>query len=239
MSLPLVSVLIPCFNYGRYLDFAVDSILQQTFQNVEIIIINDGSTDTYTVEKLKNYTKPKTSVIHQINRYPSAARNYGFSHSNGQYILTLDADDMFERTFLEKAIHILERDHQYTIGAVSSEVLKFGYYDSIWRPRGGNLTNFILGINCVACALIRRKAWELAGGFDETMIEGYEDWDFWIRLTKIGWSIHIIPELLFYYRTKENSRITESFKNYWRIYNRIRWNHPDVFEQYLAGENVY
>ncbi len=77
--MPKVSAVIPCYNHGQYIDEAVDSILKQTYQDVEIIVINDGSTDQFTIEKLRVYCKPKTRVIHTENRGPSAARNTGIA----------------------------------------------------------------------------------------------------------------------------------------------------------------
>jgi len=225
-----VSVIIPCYNYGQYLDFAVDSILAQTVQNLEIIIVDDGSTDPLTLDKLNNYNRPQTRVVHQKNGYPASARNNGFRASKGKYLLTLDADDMFEKTFLEKAIPVL--DNHDDVGAVSSYVLQFGYSDSIWKPLGGGLESFILKINCHANALVRRRAWEEAGGFNEKMIEGYEDWNFWIDLTKRGWLIHIIPELLLYYRLKSDSRVNNTLKEHDHVYAKIKANHPEVFGTY-------
>jgi glycosyltransferase involved in cell wall biosynthesis len=97
-----VSVIMPCYNQGQYIDEAVDSVLTQTYQNYEIIIVNDGSTDEFTNEKLKNYNKPKTQVIHTANQGLSAARNNGIHASNGEFILPLDADDKIANTYLER-----------------------------------------------------------------------------------------------------------------------------------------
>ena len=81
---PKVSVIIPCYNHGVYIDETVDSVLDQTFQDFEIIIINDGSTDEFTVEKLKTYNKPKTKVIHTSNQGLSSARNNGIRASTNR-----------------------------------------------------------------------------------------------------------------------------------------------------------
>ena len=84
---PKVSVIMPCFNQGKFVDGAVNSVLNQTYQNFEIIIINDGSTDKKTNEILKNYKKPKTRVIHTKNQGPCIARNIGINAAQGEYIL--------------------------------------------------------------------------------------------------------------------------------------------------------
>lgn len=229
----MVSAIIPCHNYGKYLDFTVDSVLQQTYKDVEIIIVDDGSTDEFTIEKLSHYDRPRTKVIRQSQGYPAAARNNGFRHAQGEFILVIDSDDLLEETFLEKAVRIMEEDP--IAGAVSSYVLKFGYNDCIWRPAGGGIENFKYKINCGSAALVRRKAWEDAGGYNESFIENYEDWNFYIDITKRGWVIRIIPELLFYYRTKPQSRVNDLESQHGKLMQRIMTLHPEV---YANGFNV-
>jgi glycosyltransferase involved in cell wall biosynthesis len=95
---PKISVIIPCYNYGRYVEAAVDSVLASTFYDYEIIIVNDGSTDTQTIEILSYLNKPKTRVINQANQGLSIARNNGIKVSRGQYFLPLDDDDTIEPT---------------------------------------------------------------------------------------------------------------------------------------------
>ena len=124
--MPKVSVVIPYYNAGRYIDEAVDSILAQTYHDYEIIIVNDGSTDPYSQEKLESYKHPSISVIHQENKKMSAARNTGIQAAKGEYILTLDADDRFSPTFLEKATAILDNSSQ--LGVVNCHHQTFGRY---------------------------------------------------------------------------------------------------------------
>jgi glycosyltransferase involved in cell wall biosynthesis len=231
----LISAIIPCHNYGDYLDFTVNSLLDQTYSTIEIIVVNDGSTDESTRRKLATYDKPNTRVVHRAQGYPAAARNTGFQHTSGEYILVIDADDLLEKTFVEKAVDILNT-HQ-NVGAVSSYVLKFGYNDCIWRPVGGGIDNFKYKINCGSAVLVRREAWLDAGGYNESFIENYEDWNFYIDITKRGWVIHIIPELLFYYRTKPQSRVTDLSHQRDDLTQRIIKIHPDVYaEQYSITE---
>ncbi len=223
----MVSAIIPCHNYGKYIDFAIESILEQTYTDIEIIIVDDGSTDEFTINKLRQLSLPNGSVIFRKQGYPAAARNTGFEHAKGTYILILDADDLLAPSFVEKALQILEGDDR--LGVVSSHVLNFGHAEAVWEPLGGGLENFIHKINCGSAALIRRAAWIDAGGFNERFVEGYEDWNFWIDITKRGWQIHIIPEILFYYRTKEYSRVTDTTRQHKTIYELIKASHPEVF----------
>lgn len=231
----MVSAIVPCHNYGKYLDFTINSLLEQTYQDIEIIIVDDGSTDEFTIQKLKHYNKPKTRLVYQRQGYPAAARNKGFQNALGEHILVIDSDDLLEKTFVEKAVRVLDTDP--AVGAVSSYVLKFGYNDCIWRPTGGGIDNFKYKINCGSAALVRRKAWDDAGGYNESFIENYEDWNFYIDITKRGWTIYIIPELLFYYRTKPQSRVTDLSRQHQELFRRIMKLHPEVYESKFVVES--
>ena len=88
-----VSVIIPCYNQGQYIEEAVKSVLAQTYQNFEIIIVNDGSTDEFTNKLLSDYDKQKTKVLHTDNQGLASARNNGIKVAKGKYILPLDADE--------------------------------------------------------------------------------------------------------------------------------------------------
>jgi glycosyltransferase involved in cell wall biosynthesis len=113
------SVIIPCYNYGRYLEEAVGSILNQTFQDFEIIIINDGSTDnTISVAErlIAQYHDHQIRLINQENSgQPAISRNRGINEAIGEYILCLDADDMILPTMLEKCLDILRQDKNAAI----------------------------------------------------------------------------------------------------------------------------
>ena len=227
LNQPIISIVIPFFNDGAYIDDAVDSILNQSYQNTEIIIVNDGSTDPDSVEKISQYNKPRTTVYHKENGHLSSARNYGFARAQGEYVLTLDADDMFEPTFITKAAKIL--DEQPEMGAVSAWVAGFGYQSFTWEHlQGGGLENFVTQNNSVACALIRKSIWLHLGGYDENMKEGYEDWEFWINMTKSGWAVYIIKEHLFKYRQKKQSMILNTQKKHLEIYQYILVKHSGV-----------
>ena len=229
--MPKVSVVIPCYNHGQYLDEAVNSILKQTYQDFEIIIVNDGSTDPFTAEKLRNYYKPKTTIIHTENRGPSAARNTGIRAAKGEYIVTLDADDWFAASFLEKAKAIIE---QYpAIGVVTCGIQDFGISTKRHFPQGGDVTNFLVrGI--IGSVFFRKCCWEQTKGYDEQMrTAGYEDWNFILEVTKRGWKVHVIEEYLLYYRRHPFSRKTKSDASRPEFVRQIVKNHHDLFAQYV------
>ena len=227
-SLPLISVIIPCFNHGLFIEDAVYSISKQSYCNIEIIIVDDGSDDLVTIEKLKSIQiKYNATVVFQKNSKTSKARNTGFKHSKGKYIMILDADDLADFTFIEKSYNIIEKYPR--IGVVSSFGLCFGSENFFWLPYGGGIKNFLNDINCPAFALIRREIWVENNGFDENMLIGYEDWEFWINTTKKGHLIYIIEEFLYFYRQHGQTRAKDAFKARDSIVKYIQAKHPDVF----------
>jgi len=228
----LVSVIIPCHNHGNYIHEAIDSILHQTYQDFEIIIVNDGSDDVETLNILKQIDIRNTRVYHKENGDVASARNYGIKKSRGEYILTLDADDKFDPSFLEKGLNILASQPQ--TGMVTCYVKRFGNNKvSTNQFSGGNVTDFLVKNNAVACLLFRYKCWEDVGGYDEN-ISGYEDWEFAINVTKQGWSVYSIPEYLFYYRKVEGSMYDRVSEERPEIIKYIVQKHKDVFQQNIV-----
>ena len=129
---PLVSIIIPCYNYGQYVEEAIDSVLNQTIKNIEIIVVDDGSTDPNTIKILKNLKKPKTKIIHQENQTQAIARNNGIKISKGKYICCLDADDKLEPTYLEECIIRMEMEN---LDVCSTWLREFEDSDGIWIDR--------------------------------------------------------------------------------------------------------
>ncbi len=229
--MPKVSVIIPCYNHGQYVDEAVDSALQQTFQDIEILVVNDGSTDPLTIEKLQHYQKPKTTVFHTENQGLAATRNYAIrEHAQGEYIWVLDADDSFDAPFLEKGITVL--DEQGNVGVVSCGIKYFGASHRRIMPTSGDVRVCLAGSGTVGSSLFRRICWEEAGGYNEH-IKAYEDWDFYLRVTKRGWLLHIIPEYLMNYRQHITSMRIEARAIRPQLIREIVRNHREVFEQYV------
>lgn len=204
MSLPSVSVVIPCYNYGHFIDDAVDSVLAQTLPDFDIIVVNDGSTDPDTVSKLSNYSKPKCRVLHSENKGPAAARNLGISASQAQYILPLDADDRIAPRYLELARAALEADAD--LGIVYCQAEYFGRASGKVDLPPYSFPEILITPQVFCSALFRRRDWEQVGGYCSDFLHGWEDYDFWLSLIGLGRKVHQIPEVLFYYRKHEKSR---------------------------------
>ncbi len=229
-----ISVIIPCYNDGKYIQETIDRLKQQTLAASEIIVVNDGSTDEYTLTVLENIDKdPLVKVLHKENGRMSAARNYGVKHATGNIIVTLDADDYFDKRFFQKGIDIL--DKQPTTGVVTSYIQYFGNKTDKSRPRGGNAFNFLFSNQCSACAMIRREAWDQVSGYDESMTLGYEDWEFYIRITKANWQVHLIPEYLLFYRQTDKSTLkNQTHPNRQKIIAYILEKHKDWYATCLT-----
>ena len=155
-----VAVVIPCFNLGKHLNDAVESVLAQTLDDFEIVVVDDGSDDEETIEVIHGLSFPKTKVIRTPNRGPSAARNTGIRGSHAPYIICLDADDRLDRTYLEATSRVLAADSAYKIGIVSTWMEWFGEITDIirlgpvrdprlrvsqFRPRGVHVSEKMLG----------------------------------------------------------------------------------------------
>jgi glycosyltransferase involved in cell wall biosynthesis len=231
--MPKVSVIIPCYNQGQYLNEAVDSVLNQTFQDFEILIVNDGSTDEFTNNLLKEYNRPKTKVVHTSNQGLPSARNNGIREAQGIYILPLDADDKIGNTYLEKAVKIL--DNHPNIGIVYCEAEFFGAKSGRWELEKYSFPNILLGNQIFCSAFFKRKDWELVGGYKPVMKYGWEDYEFWLSLIEREIEVFQIPEILFYYRQKNSSMLTIMNKEHWLYsYEQIYDNHFDLYTKNIS-----
>ena len=236
MTAPLsgITVVIPCYNDGDYIKKAVDSVLHQTLLPDEIIIVDDGS-DNATREILNTLSNSKLKIIYQENYGVCAARNEGIAQSRSRYICTLDADDYFEPTFLQKAKQVLLRESDVVY--VSCQYRRFDYKNrtvEVICPSGGLITAFLVKNNGIGCGLFEKSDWQKAGGYDPLFKQGYEDWDFNISLLKTGKLMYIIPEVLFNYRIKENSRdqnALDLFDSQLRV--QLLEKHKDLYQTHF------
>ena len=203
-AVPAVSVVIPCYNLGQFLDEAVDSVLAQTCQDFEILVVDDGSTDPLTSAMLASYARPKTRVIRMPHRGLAAARNAGIEQAEGRYLCALDADDRLRPEFLERTLGVLENNPQLTF--CSTWLRTFGEEEWDWTPARCDIPTLLWENTVLTAALVRRDAVVELGGYDTGMPEqGDEDWDLWLRLAADGRTGTILREVLFDYRRRAGS----------------------------------
>lgn len=230
--MPKVSVVIPCYNQGKYINEAVESVLAQTFQDFEIIVVDDGSIDKSTKELLQDYSRFKTQVIFlNENKGVSVARNKGIELASGDYILPLDADDKVGEKYLEKAVEVL--DGNSNVGIVYCLAKFFGEKKGIWKLPEFSIGEILLH-NIIFCsAFFRKKDWEAVGGYDSNMSLCFEDWDFWLSLIGLGVEVFRLPEIMFSYRIKTGSRnsVVDAFTEDQNLDIRVKIfnNHKDLY----------
>lgn len=202
--LPLVSVIIPCFNAGAFIEETIASVRSQTFKDFEVIVVDDGSDDHETIRLLDTYATTGVRLVRTANCGVAAARNTAITASSGRYILPLDADDLIAPDFLEKTVSILEQ--QPEIGIAGTDALLFGAVNEISHLPEFSAQRLLSENLLFATSLFRKSDWLKVGGYCAAMRYGWEDWEFWIAMTGRGVRAVRIPEPLFMYRIRSESR---------------------------------
>lgn len=225
----LISVVIPCFNYGKYLEEAVQSVLSQTVVSCEAIVVDDGSTDTQTHTVLAQLEKlPRVRILKQQNQGLPSARNAGILLARGEYICCLDADDTLEPTYLELAIAVLEADH--SVGFAYSWVRLFGDEVGVWKTRDFDIDEALLDNHTAVSAVFRRDDWLTAGGYRAGMRHGYEDWEFWLRLASLGRRGRVVRTPLFNHRRHGLTMTHAAHALRHSIKETFRESNPSLFD---------
>lgn len=234
---PIVSIIVPSYNQGQFLQDALDSVLAQTYANWECIIVNDGSEDN-TKEIALSYCHQDSRFhyIEQPNQGVSVARNNAIKASHGDFILPLDGDDKLGASFLENAINCMTSCPQMTLvysrvgnfDNVSEEIFfpEYKYEDFIWA-------------NCIVnTAMYRRADYERTIGYNPNMKDGLEDWDFWLSLLSEESLVYRIDEILFFYRFRVGSRNVKSVDVQQILMTQIYHNHFKIYKPY-ADKIIY
>lgn len=183
----------------------LNCVLKSTFQDFEIIVVNDGSTDDYTNEILSKINLPKLVIYTIPNGGVAAARNYGIERATGEYIFPLDADDIIHPRLLEKTAHIL--DTQLDVGIVRPGARFFGEKKGTFKLGLVRYPDYLIENKLHASCLFRKELWHIAKGYPTQCKVGFEDWSFWISLLELGVKVEQLEEPLFFYRKhREGSR---------------------------------
>lgn len=218
---PLVSILMPIYNYGNRINQTLNSVFNQDYTNFEIILVDDGSTDEFVKHKLKELEGvDRIKVIYKENGGPSSARNEAFKHSKGQYILPLDSDDMILDGYIKSCVNILSKDKN--ISPVYCDTHHVGQVRGIEQRPEWSKERLVKGPFIVNCSMFHRESFEKVNGYDEDL-NGWEDYDMWLRMMKLGYVGKRIPKPLFIYFHHENDGTvsTNANKNQQELYFRI------------------
>jgi glycosyltransferase involved in cell wall biosynthesis len=227
-TVPTISVVVPCYNGGRFLDQLTASLARQTFRDFEVVIVDDGSPELDTQAKLAALGPAIRVIRHPVNRRMSAARNTGFEAARAELVLVLDCDDQIEPTYMEECLAALQSappdvgfafTHLRLVGANQGiERRYFSAFDIMFK----NVIGYTM--------LVRKSAWLKAGKYDETMVDGYEDWEFDIRLVHAGYRGIEIPKPLFLYTVSLNGMMmSHSSQRHAALWRRIRVKHRELY----------
>lgn len=212
-SPPAVTVVTPFYNTGPVFHETAHSVLGQSLQQWEWLIVNDGSSAIEAQDILDEYREidPRICVVeHGSNQGLSAARNTGFRLARTPYVVQLDSDDLLEPTAVEKWYWFLESHPEYAF--VKAYSVGFGAQEYLWQ-KGFHLREAFLRENLVdATSMIRRGVHATVGGYDESNRGGLEDWDFWLRCAAHGYWGGTVPEYLNWYRRR--AAHAESWRNW-------------------------
>lgn len=232
---PRVTAVIPCFNHGRFVGEAVRSVLAQQDAAAAAVIVNDGSSDGSTPAACDALASDRVAVIHQENRGLPAARNRGASHPlarGAEFLIFLDADDYLEPTFV--------RDLHRELAGANDPLASHAYCQErlielgtgIWRvPPWDPLCLLITNLHPVT-TLLRRDVFDELAGFDETMTRGYEDWEFWIRLSQRGYRGVRVREPLFVWRRHSHTTmVMEAVKRHDELFAQILQRHAETYRR--------
>jgi glycosyltransferase involved in cell wall biosynthesis len=224
---PLVSIVIPCRDYGHFLHEAIQSVRDQTYAHWEIVIADDGSSRD-TVDIIRTYAEsPEIRALFLSHGGPSRARNRAIAAARGTYILPLDADDKIGPEYLRQAVALLEADPRLAIVTCQAEY--FGAMSGRWELPDYAFPDILLG-NCIfVTSLFRRADWETVGGFDETLRDEWEDFDFWLKLIERGGNVHRIPEVHFFYRRGHTSRASKGLDELTPLYVEMFKRHQQLY----------
>ena len=216
MSEPTVSVVIPAYNASRYIAESVSSVLAQTFSDFELIVVNDGSTDTNELEQALAPYRDRLHYIKQENRGVSNARNAALKIARGRFYAQLDADDAWKPEYLQTQLEFLEQNPSIDLVYPNAEVFTEGSDSHLefmdLCPSNGEATfENLVRQKCLVMTSVtaRMEAIRNTGLFDESL-STTEDFDFWLRFTKFGGRIGYHRRKLVRYRRTPNSLSSDS-----------------------------
>lgn len=225
--MPVVSVLIPAYNAEKYLSETIQSVLEQTFTDYEIVIIDDGSRDG-TERVVRSFSDPRIRFFRKENGGPASARNVGLKMAQGKWIAFLDSDDLWLPEKLD--IQIKVATEHPSAGLIYSDCVRFGekgleeVRSTIFRPGSGNVFwklisegNFIGTLTVIA----KREILLACSGFDESPeIQGSEDYDLWIRVAYLQ-ELFYIPKVLAKYRVRRDGHNRSNLERTYRAYFNV------------------
>jgi glycosyltransferase involved in cell wall biosynthesis len=235
-----VTVVIPCFNYGRFVPEATDSLRRQEGGPPSILVVDDGSTDSET-QAILAALPDDVHVLRQVNAGLAAARNAGFRSATTPLLVALDADDLLPPGALCALKRGLARDP--AAGFAYGVTRFFGDWTGDMPMPGWDPYRLLYRHTIGPTALTRRELFDDVGGYDleisRNVVMGYEDWEFWLHALANGWHGVKVPEVTFLYRRHGTTMLSGARREYRRWYRALRTKHRELYRRRreLAGES--
>ena len=235
---PLVSVIVPCYNSGKTLSRTIDSVIRQTWKNIEILIINDGSTDRSTIELLGYLsTKPKIIVHSQSNKGLASARNSGIRISKGEFILPLDSDDWLDDDAIKLMLDAYNQNNRNSIifSNIKLEGEKIGVKETYCNPFEQMFSNQL-----PYCMLFPKGVFDEISGYDESLLFGLEDWDLNLRLLISGYKFTKNNNVQFHYTTAPSGMFRYvTSKKFGQIFKYIyNYKFRNLYKTYKLSKEI-
>lgn len=220
----LVSIIIPIFNQGNYIVQTLDAVQRQSYKNIELIVVDDGSTDEYTKSILDDISmRHDISFYRKRNGGLSSARNFGIDRANGNFIICLDSDDLISKNYVRALVNEISSD--FSVRIAYSNGYLFDARNGFWYLPEFKENIFLLKNTIHCSAIFYKEDWIKVGGYNEALEKGWEDWDFWISLIATGCKVKKIQRPYFFYRIRQDSMsrsMTAEYKEFaiHEIFNR-------------------
>lgn len=207
---PLISVVIPLYNYQKYISGCIDSVAWQSHPNLEVIVVDDFSIDQSALQAVRSLRAHKNRfasarvVSHRQNQGLAATRNIGFKLAQAEYVFALDADNEIYPRAIERLLEAIQASQAH----VAYSQLEF--FDEevglglagIWNPK-----RFVTGNYIDAMALVKKSAWHAVGGYSKMQVMGWEDYDLWCKFVEKKYFGIYVPEILCRYRVRKHSML--------------------------------
>jgi glycosyltransferase involved in cell wall biosynthesis len=233
--MPRASIVITCYNLGAFLEEALSSALAQTYNDFEVLLIDDGSTDPATLALLDRLpTHPRLRVLRTANQGVARARNTAIKAASGEYILPLDADDRILPEYLAHAVPIL--DQQPEVGFVGCHYRTFGERQDEYTPEQYCLPDLLVENVVPIASVFRRSCWDKIGGYCPEL-NSIEDWDLWIGMLEAGYQGKVLQQIHFEYRIRPNSNLShiQQPQVYQQRMQLLYQRHRKIYDLHMYG----
>lgn len=241
---PLVTVAVPHYNLGRFLPATLRSLAGQTYPRLEVLVIDDGSTDPASLRTLEEMESayPHFRFLRHANAGIGATRNRGLFEAQGEFFIPMDADNIARPDMVERFVTAMRRNPEmsamscYFLAFENGDPLQQTEFSYAYRPTGGPHTlASIRNIYGDGNAIFRTSAFRAVGGFETDRGTSFEDWEAFVKLVKVGQRVGVVPDYLFFYRHRSEgfSRVTNGYRNHQRVLRQYM-----SIDHLPAGENA-